>query len=584
LLTSLCILFNVSSAIAVYDDNLTNNEYTTSIDVQENRNIKVVFRPIDALEDDYQEYVEDSAEFMQEVYPVKEFGIQSTIRDDIHDTENAQYLTDDAACQFLTDFRIASRITVKADHRLVGFVSASWFGEHRNKPSVRGYTCDGNLNTAIVNLDSRHNVAHEIGHTYFLCDEYAESDWIRENRDYPGGCNNANDGGSFDEDCLGSSSEPNGCSVTVDKAVVHYKAGSGDITGYNFMGDWLNPDKRWISIDAYTHLLGMLSTEYTNEIDAKQAMLISGTVLKNGTIELNPVYWLENNTINNYSSSGNISLEVITNQSVSHKINFTPDFNIYETGGNTSELNFSTFVYVVPAYENTTSIIFKQNGTKIVEINVSPHAPSVTVDNIEVQSNHLAPFNLTWSGSDADNDDLQYAVLYSNNGGLNYSTIVVNYNQTIITINPNQYKYSDQYVFKVIVSDGFSSSFNISNTMAMGKDTNSINMFKSNGSEVMYFSENGSLYITGIVHENIQQNTPSSDNELIIQSNSEYIFVLNISDGDIYLKGTVLENQSISSASATALVFRDEENNVNGYVNTTGHMFLKGEVFENANP
>ncbi|GAB4543904.1 MAG: hypothetical protein Fur002_16670 [Anaerolineales bacterium] len=55
--------------------------------------------------------------------------------------------------------------------------------------SVVGWTSGGKA--MVAESDDEYVVAHELGHTFGLCDEYSYADWKRQNERYVGGCPNS---------------------------------------------------------------------------------------------------------------------------------------------------------------------------------------------------------------------------------------------------------------------------------------------------------------------------------------------------------------------------------------------------------
>ena len=98
----------------------------------------------------------------------------------------------------------------------------------------------------------------------------------------------------------------------------------------------------------------------------------------------------------------------------------------YEPGG-LSE-HWRVLVEDPPAYS---SYRIKQRSQVVLESAVSPCAPEVTVISpIAGQTVDGSTVTVTWSGYDADGDDLTYHVHYSSDGGETYSAVGVGLSET----------------------------------------------------------------------------------------------------------------------------------------------------------
>ena len=93
--------------------------------------------------------------------------------------------------------------------------------------------------------------------------------------------------------------------------------------------------------------------------------------------------------------------------------------------------------------------------TVLVEVTRSANAPAVSVTAPiagQVLSGDEATFS--WTGSDADGDDLSYTVEYSSDGGASYETIAVGYESTSLTVDRASLAGSATAKVKVSATDG----------------------------------------------------------------------------------------------------------------------------------
>lgn len=98
---------------------------------------------------------------------------------------------------------------------------------------IVGFTQGDNAYSVLSEADDASVVAHELGHTYGLCDEYSYEAWMYQNEDFPQGCPNPlasscrNDG----EMCTG---------VFTDRGLNSMMGAAGYDGGYGFNTDCYN--------------------------------------------------------------------------------------------------------------------------------------------------------------------------------------------------------------------------------------------------------------------------------------------------------------------------------------------------------
>lgn len=93
--------------------------------------------------------------------------------------------------------------------------------------------------------------------------------------------------------------------------------------------------------------------------------------------------------------------------------------------------------------------------TVLVEVSRSANAPAVSVT-APIAGQVLSGDEVTfsWTGSDADGDDLSYTVQYSSDGGASYETIAVGYESTSLTVDRASLAGSATAKVKVTAADG----------------------------------------------------------------------------------------------------------------------------------
>lgn len=117
---------------------------------------------------------------------IQESGLQTFLRPEIILSEAAmtnQDLTDPALVDLVQAFALEQGL--QAD-RYIGLTNADL--SPQGESSVVGWT--NSQNSLVVEVQNAYVTAHEMGHTFGLCDEYNYADWLRQDRSYADGCPN----------------------------------------------------------------------------------------------------------------------------------------------------------------------------------------------------------------------------------------------------------------------------------------------------------------------------------------------------------------------------------------------------------
>gem|GEM_PF-4006651 len=186
-------------------------------------------------------------------------------------------------------------------------------------------------------------------------------------------------------------------------------------------------------------------------------MMISGLIYLNGSVELAASYDLSNVPDHYENQSGPFSVVLKVGNNTIFRINSSLVFRGGFSGGG-EETNVSYFVYVVPKQENITSINFIYNGVVQQTINKSANSPHISLQSPLGGETFLVPFNVSWNGSDLDDNILTYLVQISNDGGNTWYTLAVDLNTSYIALNNGDFSYGTGYRLKVLASDGFNTN------------------------------------------------------------------------------------------------------------------------------
>jgi hypothetical protein len=116
--------------------------------------------------------------------------------------------------------------------------------------------------------------------------------------------------------------------------------------------------------------------------------------------------------------------------------------------------------FVVPWQIGTTSIAVTHQGTVLDEQPVSPNSPVVTITApTQVVTWTTTTNALTWTGNDADGDPLYYAVLYSNNGGTDWTLLAEDLSGTTYNVDATALAGGSDTRFRVVATDGVNTGY-----------------------------------------------------------------------------------------------------------------------------
>jgi hypothetical protein len=234
----------------------------------------------------------------------------------------------------------------------------------------------------------------------------------------------------------------------------------GMLAPYQKYAETVNSELRqvWVDNEDYEHLLRSLCK------NDPEVLFLSGNLFRNGTVNLNPWYKLANRT-------ADIELGAFGNYSVLFKdaqgnILGQTGFNVSMTT-NGVDLNMTCFNFAVPYVSNTTQIQIAYGETVVASRSISPSSPVVTLNSPNGGEAFAEGQNasISWNGSDLDDDDIVYSVLYSPDNGSNWIPLATNLNATTCVWNINCLGQTggNQYLVKVIASDGIRTGEAVSN-------------------------------------------------------------------------------------------------------------------------
>ncbi|MFH1978253.1 MAG: hypothetical protein ABIJ92_02925 [Candidatus Aenigmatarchaeota archaeon] len=493
-----------------------NDTRTTSVDVVETRKFTVDFIPVDDPE--YFDFtVDESILFMNKTYPLADDAIKNlTVKSnpvntsDMDKTDPLLFKT-----ELLLKVRMNSLLTGNYTERTVGILPQSWFSDNLDDTKTLGYAIIQNFppifgyppfkitfNSVVIEDALRSGAAHELGHTFGLCDEYNSSLWEEQdslfglfNNYCPNG--DVDDDNSLDDRCLAVIP---GCNDTTLGELIPWNSNTDTISVYNFMGSLNFQESRWITKESYNHLLSYFS--HSTPETASSRLLVSGFYNKiDGSVDFRNFYQLGEGLIENESefATGNFSIESLdANATALFNISFNLSFILSSANGTVENINVTPFAFVVPFSDNVSSLTFKENATIKEERDRTQNTPNVTLiepTGGEFYSN--VEINISWTSSDADGDNMSYAILFSPDNGTSWDTITFDHNETNYTINSGDLQDCTECLIKILATDGMNTGNDTSDSVFQIDNDLSITEFSlvySNNTErVFRISVNNTL-------------------------------------------------------------------------------------------
>ncbi len=118
------------------------------------------------------------------------------------------------------------------------------------------------------------------------------------------------------------------------------------------------------------------------------------------------------------------------------------------------------------------------------------------------------------------------------------------------------------------------------------QDPNKFYFKNSSGSNVAWFGDLGNVVIKGTLEQNSAYTATANDEFRFQDRNGNDVMIIDLTNGNMYLDGTLNENQNTLTPleNSDDFIVLNETNEVSAYINESGYMFLKGILVENGNP
>lgn len=229
-------------------------------------------------------------------------------------------------------------------------------------------------------------------------------------------------------------------------------------------------DPRWISNQTYKGIKDGISNKFsltsshsflTDSDDDYYYFMVSGIINTTSyAVSLDPIYRITRSAPPvPIGAVGFYSFELQNNTG------YTLLEHFFDLGESSEPSDFSGFVELIPALPNTSRIILKHNLTELVSVNVSDHAPNVTVVSPNGGETLSGIVTINWSASDLDGDELYYIVEYSPDNGSTWQTLVMDINETSFQLNTSYLQGSSEGLIRVMVSDGVNTASDVSDSV-----------------------------------------------------------------------------------------------------------------------
>lgn len=313
------------------------------------------YGPLDMSE--YSTTVSNSGIFIETVYPASEFTNEERSEQYLGDPIPALGALDDALSLWIW----GELLTLTRADRIVGIVPNGYFGYHLLDESTAGIYFGYGAPLSKVNLFT--TPAHELGHTFNLDDEYV-----------------LNPDGS----CCASSGNPAtgywvGGMRTIDQSIglmgtAPLSCSDAEFTDQNAVRPFCG---RWITDENFQDLF----TQYVVGLDPQPALLVSGIVHQDGSIELMPLYALEDGIIDTPPFGSNIISMIDEEGNILATVNFDVSFTMVIDPLGVIPTDVAGFAFVVP-YPQETLTTTIQIGSTTIEINPSSRLLHDAVDSI----------------------------------------------------------------------------------------------------------------------------------------------------------------------------------------------------------
>ncbi len=339
---------------------------------------------------------------------------------------------------FLFQLYNAMKLASPTSSRYIAVLPPGWFREYHpvaNDAAGQWFPLVPRMVLLEAGWQSPQKMLHELGHSFGLHTSLEEYD------SYPDGIQ-----------------VTNGLDVEHRRLMQHGVENKYGQTAsvYSIMGEDRPSVLPWIKPADYDWLL----LQHTEASDTSGLLLVSGVLSRSGEITLAD-WWRLPSGLADSATSGDYTIEMRDGGgSVLYTHCFSPTF-VMEGG---ASVDLQPFAFAIPYPVGTSDVHIVRNGSSLASRHVTSNPPQVSV----VSPNGGEVFiiedtiPITWNGSDADDDTLSYAVLYSGDDGVSWQTLDIGLTTTNYQIPAAALALGTRNRIKVIATDGVNTGQDIS--------------------------------------------------------------------------------------------------------------------------
>lgn len=390
--------------------------------------------------------------YLEAIYPVKDVQFVRKLWQDIGPTTVGNTIA--ALNQYYNNAVLAWILTViftgKSPYdlpdQIYGFTPSgggisdpTWLGANgRVARGYRGTSLEGTM-------------AHEINHNL---DRSSGGTWGRH---VPGGCGATGPDPSWpysNDDIQEVGFDPRAAGAAVPS---NYP----DVMSYCQSG--ASPTK-WISPYRWQNLFDTFTTPTTARMMARAADIqtvyyLSGYVDVDGTGALDPIL-IQPGLTSDDDSLGEYSVQVLNadDKPIASQF-FQPVFGPIEPDEDITRIYFS---FQLPAVQGADQVVLLAGDKVLDEIQVSDHAPTVTVLEPNGGETWSGIQTIRWSASDEDGDVLSFNILYSPDDGNTWYPVAAGVTGDSLEVDTSALPGGSLARVKVIASDGFNTAEDVS--------------------------------------------------------------------------------------------------------------------------
>jgi hypothetical protein len=412
----------------------------------------------------------NSSFFMQNIWPIKENGIQSSYRD------GAMYggcVPGISLAMDLATLQLYSWLA--GTDRGVGIVTKGYFDINLPASGKVGASllC---FTSSLVQVDYWTGPAHEIHHNL-----PSDDDWCQGNEEYDEKlCSDSwtvchdNSECPPPQSCFSVNGRPAGGIRMWNHKLV--KAGISDADGYCFMGygsegSFDNYAGACIHVcdRCYDHLLEGLKKDAPWKLLPESTVFVSGLVFRDGTAKLEDAYIIGEREVSYPDTAiGDYTIALLdAGEQTIMDAHFDLGFQVRGDSGVIIDIDADGFAFVLPWSAQVHKIRLMNNRSVLAEKEVSPNTPSVTVlqpnggGSITIGDTAL----IAWTGQDIDGDSLHYAILFTSDNGGNWTTLAAGLTDSAFHFDSNHFPASESCKVKVVATDGVNTSMDESDSV-----------------------------------------------------------------------------------------------------------------------